>query len=237
MKRLFLIKIFLLVFSTATSISLEKISLINQSKGTEAIQRIKERIDSLGDDTSCKVASKFMLLTLANIKQKREMAKYKLTNDLKLDLLAIKKLLKEGYILHMEVKTNHHFIIFLKNEKDLYLLHAFQDRWKLIDWLSHKEVINTYLTIDDFIANMFIMLNKQSQRDKVNQAILNLFLPSFFNTNPKDIRSLLKYFKGDIKLVNVNYASFDFSIKNKGEQFVSLNDKVIKSYVIAHREK
>lgn len=237
MKSIFSTATFLLVLYSISSLRLNKMSLINQTKTNKAIHRILERIYSLNDDTSCKVASKFMLLTLGNIKHKREMDKYLPTGELTKDLSVIRQLLIDGNLLHIEIHANHHFIVFLKNEKQIYLLHAFQDRWKLIDWISNKEVIDTYLTLDDFIHNMSIILNKKSNKSKKNKSILTLFFPPFFNANPFDIQNLLKYFSGKIILINVNYVPFDFSIKLKGEKFENLNEKVISSYFISDKNK
>ena len=198
----------------------------------KAIERIKSRVQYL-TDTSCKVAAKFMLLAICDIKDKKQLPVLPLSGIFELDLLRIREKLEEGYVLQIEIRANHHFIIFKKNEKEMYLLQAFQDRFKLSEWIANEKVMAPYLTIDTFFEKMNTMLNPDTPRDKVEQMILDLFLPDFFTQDKKLIDSMLNYFKGvPVTLVNVNYVKFNFGVKYNDIRFKQLFHKVDYHYLI-----
>jgi hypothetical protein len=197
-----------------------------------AIKRIKDRIQYL-NDTSCKVAAKFILLAISNIKDKSQLPILPLSGIVELDLAKIREKLEENYVLQIEIKANHHFIIFKKNDKDLYLLQAFQDRFKLRDWISNDKIMNSYLTIDEFFDKMRIMLNPDTPRATVDKLILEVFLPDIFTQDQELINSTLSYFSGiPVSLVNVNYVSFNFGVKYKDMRFRQLFHKVDYHYYI-----
>lgn len=224
---LFLIVVYLLSFRS----SLHVRKLIPSS--TLAIRRIKERVHFLEKDTSCKVAAKFILLAICDIKNKEQLPILKLTHDYKKDLQAIKDKLIDGYVLQIEIKSNHHFVIFKKNNSEMYLLQAFQDRFRLIEWLNNKEIMKPYLTIDEFFRRMKTMLNPNISRQVFEQTIIELFLPPIFTTDKKLIKRTLSYFNNNhAKLIKVNYALFNFSNKYKGKAFDKLFNYVDKHYRI-----
>lgn len=220
----------LLIFSSCVQITKKKVKQMNIVE--QAIQRIKDRLFALRD-TSCKVAAKFMLLAICNVTKKEQLSVLPLTGIIELDLRKIREKVNEGYVLQIEIKANHHFIIFKKNDKDLYLLQAFQDRFMLKDWMSNPKIMKPYLTIDEFFDKMRIMLNPDTPIKEVEKMILDLFLPKEFTEDQKLIDSMLEYFGGNpVTLVNVNYARFNFGIKFNDMRFRELFHKVDYSYLI-----
>ena len=112
---------FFLLLSFSTSLRLNNKNKNFSANTTEylaekAIERIKSRVQYL-TDTSCKVAAKFMLLAICDIKDKKQLPVLPLSGIFELDLLRIREKLEEGYVLQIEIRANHHFIIFKKNEK------------------------------------------------------------------------------------------------------------------------
>ena len=115
----------------------------------------------------------------------------------------------------------------------MYLLQAFQDRFKLKEWIANEKVMSPYLTVETFFDKMSTMLNPDAPRDKVEQMILDLFLPDFFTKDQKLIDSMLDYFKGRlVTLVNVNYVKFNFGVKYNDIRFKQLFHKVDYHYLI-----
>ena len=226
---------FLLTMSTSLRLNNKNKQLpLNTTEylADKAIQRIKNRIQYL-TDTSCKVAAKFMLLAICDIKDKKQLPVLPLSGIYELDLLRIREKLEEGYVLQIEIRSNHHFIIFKKNEREMYLLQAFQDRFKLKEWIANEKVMSPYLTVETFFDKMSTMLNPDTPRDKVEQMILDLFLPDFFTKDQKLIDSMLDYFKGrPVTLVNVNYVKFNFAVKYNDIRFKQLFHKVDYHYLI-----
>ena len=226
---------FLLTFSTSLRLNNKNKQFpVNTTEylADKAIERIKSRIQYL-TDTSCKVAAKFMLLTICGIKDKKQLPVLPLSGIFELDLLRIREKLEEGYVLQIEIRSNHHFIIFKKNEREMYLLQAFQDRFKLRDWIANEKIMSPYLTVETFFDKMSTMLNPDTPRDKVEQMILDLFLPDIFTKDQKLIDSMLSYFKGrPVTLVNVNYVKFNFGVKYNDIRFKQLFHKVDYHYLI-----
>ena len=220
----------LLIFSSCVQITKKKTKRMNIAE--QAIQRIKDRLFALRD-TSCKVAAKFILLAICNVTEKEQLSVLPLSGITELDLRKIKEKVNEGYVVQIEIKANHHFIIFKKNDKDLYLLQAFQDRFMLKDWMGNSKIMKPFLTIDEFFDKMRIMLNPDTPIRVVEDMILDLFLPEEFTEDQKLIDSMLDYFGGNpVTLVNVSYAKFNFGIKYDDMRFRQLFHKVDYSYLI-----
>lgn len=185
-----------------------------------AMKRIKDRVQYLYSDTSCKVAAKFMLLTLGNVKGDSDRNHLILTHNNELDFINMKDLLKRGNVLQVEIKTNHHFVLFQKNNDEYYILQAFYKFYQLKDWLSYDEIIT--IKIDTFFDNMRIITNESYDKETRHQKILELFYPPQLNGGNKyKINEFLKYFDYNpyVTLINVDYVKFNFHIKNKGKLF------------------
>lgn len=117
--------ILFLLFLTSFSFSLrlrnKSAELKYEEEAEKAINRIKNTISYL-TDTSCKVAAKFILLSITNTRVFKALPEIHLTGTLEYDLKRMEEKLNLGYILQVEIKANHHFILFRKNKKDLYKL-------------------------------------------------------------------------------------------------------------------
>ena len=185
------------------------------------------------NETSCRITAKFILLTIGGIENLNETKTLNLTNDYKTDLNNIRNLINKNYIIQIELRLNHHFIIFKKNSKELYLLHSFQDLFTLRDWMSNEKIMKPYLTIDDFINKMEIILNPNSTKKEINKNLIKLLMPPFFISDSKKIKQLINWFRlSDIKIVNVNYTPFDFKQNKIWYNFVNDFYNVDKNYDI-----
>ena len=185
------------------------------------------------NETSCRITAKFILLTIGGIENLNETKTLNLTNDYKTDLNNIRNLIDKNYIIQIELRLNHHFIIFKKNSKELYLLHSFQDLFTLRDWMSNEKIMKPYLTIDDFINKMEIILNPNSKKKEIYINLIKLLMPTFFISDSKKIKQLINWFRlSDIKIVNVNYTPFDFKENKIWYNFVNDFYNVDKNYDI-----
>ena len=173
------------------------------------------------NETSCRITAKFILMSIGGIENDEEMKKLNLSkNNLTLNLYNIKVLLNKNYIVQIEIRRNHHFIIFRKNSKELYLLQSFQDLYTLKDWMSNKKIMKPYLTIDDFFEKMKIIYNPNSSKEKIDKNIVDLFMPNFFIDDKEKINKLIHWFHvTKNKLVNVYYTPFNFEQNQKSKKF------------------
>ena len=198
----------------------------------EAVERIKRRIDAVSS-TSCRVSAKYMLLAIGGITDKEQMPRLNLTGTYELDLEKIREKVMEGYVVQVEIRPNHHFVIFKRNNKQLYLLQGFQDMFMLKDWISNKKIMKPYLTIDEFFEKMRTMINPDTPREIVDKTIIELFLPPIFTESKSIKKAMLKYFSwAPVTLVNVFYVKYNFGIQSKGEKFKNLFKAVDKHYYI-----
>lgn len=197
-----------------------------------ALNRIQRNVWVL-QSTSCKVAAKFALLTLCNITDEDQLPLLNLIDDYKDSLRLIREKVMLGYVVHIEIKANHHFIIFKKNNSALYLLQAFQDRFKLKEWVSNKAIMAPYLTIDQFFTKMDTLLNANTSRKVINQTLIALFLPPIFTTSPELIKSTLAYFDNyPVALVKANYSLFNFGMKYTGDELKAFFHEVDQQFQV-----
>lgn len=216
--------LFIIFISITTQIQINKLRAsaeeVYAHNSQLAIKRIKERVKYLRDDTSCKVAAKFILFTLGNVKSDSDRNHLVLTHNNEIDFINMKDLLKRGYILQVEIKTNHHFILFQKNNDEYYFLQAFYTFYQLKDWLSYDEI--TTIKIDNFYDNMRIITNESYDKETRHQKILEMFYPPQINKGNQDkIKEFINYFDYNpcVTIINVDYVKYNFHIKNKGKIF------------------
>jgi hypothetical protein len=197
----------------------QKLNEIYEHNSSIGIRRIVNRIENLHEDTSCKVAAKFMLLTLANVKSDKDRLHMSLTHNNEIDILNMIELLRKGYVLQVEIKTNHHFVIFQKNEKELYLLQAFYSFYQLKEWMSYPKMI---MRIDEFFDKFRIILSNNVDINQKDRYILDLFYPDYINKGNKIlIQKMLDYFhlNPTVDLINVDYVKYNFNVKQIGYEF------------------
>ena len=199
-----------------------------------AIKRIKELVPKL-NDTSCKVSAKFILLAISSVYSKKDLPVLKLKRgDLNGNLEKIREKINQNYILQIETRANHHFVVFRKNNEELYLLQSFKFLFILKEWINDEDIIKPYLTIDEFIDNFRIMLDFNSTKNERDNAIIKLFLPPLFTNNQVIKFKLIRWFYGNhVKLYNVNYVTYNFSNIENPNTFIKVFEKVNATYDIA----
>lgn len=194
--------------------------------------RITSRVNVLKADTSCKVAAKFALILLSNVKSKSDLRQIKLGKSIQETLERMKSMLLREYVLQVEINTNHHFILFIKNKTELYLVQAFYTYYRLEDWLLNKTLMKPYLTIDAFFEKLAALLDNDTPIDLRNKMIIELFLPKVLIDDEEKRRSMINYFKGKVSLVKVDYAPYNFSIYIKGNAFKKRFDDLDQHFFI-----
>ena len=155
-----------------------------------------------------------------NVKSDSDRNHLVLTHNNEIDFINMKDLLKRGYILQVEIKTNHHFILFQKNNDEYYFLQAFYKFYQLKDWLSYDEI--TTIKIDNFYDNMRIITNESYDKETRHQKILEMFYPPQINKGNQDKKKeFINYFDYNpcVTIINVDYVKYNFHIKNKGKIF------------------
>lgn len=198
-----------------------------------AMKRIKNKLHALQDDTSCKVAAKFVLLTISNIRTEEDRTSLDLVDNVDTNIKKIKELLRKGYVIQIEIKTNHHFVLMQKNRDEMYLLQAFYKFYRLKDWLSHDELVT--VNIDKFFDMLSFVMNPNNDLETRNKVILDLFYPiQLSHGNQEKIQEMLRYFNHNpcVTFVHVDYVPYDFSIKEKGRKFDALFDDMVTHFTI-----
>ena len=162
---------------------------IAEKLSSEAIKIINSHL-SIYNETSCLISSKLILTSICGIEKQEDLKKFNLTNNDNENLEEIRKLINNNYVVEIELMPDHHFIIFRKNRKKLYLLNSFQNIFSLKDWMNNNLIMKPYLTIDNFFSNFKTLINQFSEKKKRENAIINLFLPNIFSKDKKKIRYL-----------------------------------------------
>ena len=238
------ILLYFFIFSLIKSINLKKKNYLNVNynsteeyaeKNSElAINYIKKLVPVF-NDTSCKVSAKFILLAISSVYNKKDLKVLNLKrNDLEGNLQKIKDKILENYVLQIETRANHHFVVFRKNNQELYLLQSFKFLFILKEWINDEDIIKPYLTIDEFIDNFRIMLDFNSTKEERDNSIIKLFLPPLFTNNKEIKRKLIKWFYGNhVLLYNVNYVTYHFSNIENPNDFIRIFKIVNATYDIA----
>ena len=190
----------------------QEISNNNAEKySSYAINRLNKRMSSF-NNTSCKVSAQYILYTIAGIDEKEDLNFLNLTNNTDIDLQNIKNKINENNIIQIEIKPNHHFIIFKKNNTHLYLLQGFQDIYYLKDWMKNEEVMKPHWTIDKFFEVFRELLDVNIKSERMMVLLKELFYPDYFSTDSEKIKKFNDWFnyRLPVYLVNVNYVKYKF---------------------------
>ena len=171
-KKIYIYLIIIFSFSLIKSIKIKKkISLkknedeIAEKLSSEAIKIINSHL-SIYNETSCLISSKLILTSICGIEKQEDLKKFNLTNNDNENLEEIRKLINNNYVVEIELMPDHHFIIFRKNRKKLYLLNSFQNIFSLKDWMNNNLIMKPYLTIDNFFSNFKTLINQFSEKKK-----------------------------------------------------------------------
>ena len=193
-----------------------------------AINRLYNRISSF-NNTSCKVSAQYILYTIAGVDEKEDMSTLDLTNNINKNIRNIKNKLEENHIIQIEIKPNHHFVIFKKNDTHLYLLQGFQDIYYLKEWMENKEVMRPHWEIDKFFKAFSNLLDVNLKEKKMMDLLKVLFYPDYFSNDRKKIKQFEDWFdhKLPVHLVNVNYMKYKFI--NKGASKEDFHQDFIKA--------
>ena len=241
------ILLYFFIFSLIKSINLKKKNYLKVNynateqyaeKNSEfAINYIKKLVPVF-NDTSCKVSAKFILLAISSVYNKKDLKVLNLKrNDLEGNLQKIKEKILENYVLQIETRANHHFIVFRKNNNELFLLQSFKYLFILRDWIYDQDIMKPYLTINEFIDNFRIMLDFNSTKKERDDALIKLFLPPIFTEREGIINKFINWFYGDhVLLYNVNYVPYKFSKIEDPNVFIKVFKLVNESYDIAEHE-
>ena len=205
---------------------------ISETLSDLALKRLYSRL-SVFNNTSCKITAKFVLLAISGIDEKNDLPNMTLTGMNEYDLLQIYDKLMKNFVLQIEIRANHHFVIFKKNNKEMYLLHGFQNLITINEWMNNTQIMKPYLKIDEFFDKFSRMLNLDTPKEEREQLIIDLFLPDFFNKDPKRREGMLDWFHGyPVSLINVNYVPYQFSENQNLKDFGNKFNIVDYSYLI-----
>lgn len=205
---------------------------IAEKLSSEAIKIINSHL-SIYNETSCLISSKLILTSICGIEKQEDLKKLNLTNNDNENLEEIRKLINNNYVVEIELMPDHHFIIFRKNRKELYLLNSFQNIFSLKDWMNNNLIMKPYLTIDNFFSNFKTLINQFSEKKKRESAIINLFLPNIFSKDKKKIKNIKKWFEDFPIFINsVKYASYNFKDNKNLTEFQKIFENAdIKYYL------
>jgi hypothetical protein len=205
---------------------------ISETLSDLALKRLYSRL-SIFNNTSCKITAKFVLLAISGIEEKEDLPNITVTGMNEYDLFQIYEKLMNNFVIQIEIRANHHFVIFKKNSKEMYLLHGFQNLITINEWMNNTEIMKPYLTIEEFFDKFSRMLNLDTPKEEREQLILDIFLPSFFTNNQTRIDGMLKWFGGyPVTLININYVPYQFSENQNLKDFKTRFDIVDYTYLI-----
>ena len=211
------------------SINLKNVKVLNNNND-EKENEISEKLSSLAlkkilshlsiyNETSCLVSSKLILSSICGIEKQNDLKELNLTDNDNDNLKKIRNLINNNKVVEIKLLPDHHFIIFRKNSKELYLLHSFQNIFTLEEWMNNDLIMKPFLTIDNFFSIFKKLIDQMGSLNVREKAIIDLFLPNIFTKDKKKIKSIKKWFKGfPIFISSVKYADYNF----KEEQ--NLND-------------
>ena len=205
---------------------------ISESLSSAALHIIYSRANSI-NETSCRMTAQMVLLAICGVRDMEEISILNLTDNYIENLNNIKEKLLKNYIIQIEIRTNHHFTIFKKNNEEMYLLQGFQDVFNLKEWIADKDIMKPYLTINEFFNKMEIILNpKVNENERINE-LVNLFYPKIFSNDENKRNKIRNWFeRKNIKLIAVNYCSYNFEENEKNHQFNNVLDEVFDTYDI-----
>ena len=183
---------------------------ISEKLSSLALKKILSHL-SLYNETSCLVSSKLILTTICGIEKQKDLKELNLTDNDNENLKEIKNLINNNKVIEIELMPDHHFIIFRKNSKELYLLNSFQHIFSLEEWMNNDLIMKPYLSIDNFFSIFKKLIDQMGSLNDREKAIIDLFLPNIFTKDKKKIKSIKKWFKGfPIFISSVKYADYNF---------------------------
>ena len=205
---------------------------ISETLSDLALKRLYHRLKYF-NETSCKKTATFVMLSIGGVTGEDSLKTLTLSKkNITFNMKNIRILLNRNNIVQIELSKNHHFVIFKKNYKDLYLIHSFENVINIRDWMNDENIMKPYLTFDDFFNNFEKLFVYKNKKEKEN-AILNLFYPNVYGKyNEEDKNKILNWFKDEIKLINVYYVPFTFNQNQNNKDFINFYNEVFNSYNI-----
>lgn len=200
---------YLLLISTiliVKSIKIKNVKILNKTSLKQ--NEISENLSSLAlkkilshltiyNETSCLVSSKLILTSICGIEKQEDLKELNLTNNDNENLKNIRNLINNNKVIEIELMPNHHFVIFRKNSKELYLLNSFQNIFSLEEWMNNNLIMKPFLTIEKFFSIFKRLIDQMGSLNDREKAIIDLFLPKIFSKNKKK----LKILKNGLKVI------------------------------------
>ena len=225
------------------SINLKNIKVLNNNND-EKENEISEKLSSLAlkkilshlsiyNETSCLVSSKLILSSICGIEKQNDLKELNLTDNDNDNLKKIRNLINNNKVVEIKLLPDHHFIIFRKNSKELYLLHSFQNIFTLEEWMNNDLIMKPFLTIEKFFSIFKRLIDQMGSLNDREKAIIDLFLPKIFSKNKKKIKSIKKWFKGfPIFISSVKYADYNFKEEENLNDFKNIFYKADINYYV-----
>ena len=161
------------------------------------------------------------------------MKELNLTNNDNENLKNIRNLINNNKVIEIELMPNHHFVIFRKNSKELYLLNSFQNIFSLEEWMNNNLIMKPFLTIEKFFSIFKRLIDQMGSLNDREKAIIDLFLPKIFSKNKKKIKDIKKWFKGYPIFINsVKYADYNFKEEENLNDFKNIFYKADINYYV-----
>lgn len=215
-----------------------KVTQDSEKLSEAAITRLIDRLEAI-ESTSCKVTAKWILLTLAGVEEKDDLDTLTLSGNREDDLKNMRNLLDDNYLLQVEIKPNHHFILFKKNKEQLYLLQGFQDIFTVKQWMANRKVMEPVYTFDKFFSDFDKMLDPDTPIGEVMELLAEVFLPSFFTNRVDYQKKFINWFlyRMPVELVNVNYVKYNFSENQNDKDFLEKWRYVDSHFMVFNQKK
>ena len=236
---------YLLLISTiliVKSIKIKNVKILNKTSLKQ--NEISENLSSLAlkkilshltiyNETSCLVSSKLILTSICGIEKQEDLKELNLTNNDNENLKNIRNLINNNKVIEIELMPNHHFVIFRKNSKELYLLNSFQNIFYLEEWMNNNLIMKPFLTIEKFFSIFKRLIDQMGSLNDREKAIIDLFLPKIFSKNKKKIKDIKKWFKGYPIFINsVKYADYNFKEEENLNDFKNIFYKADINYYV-----
>ena len=237
--------LYLLLISTiliVKSIKIKNVKILNKTSLKQ--NEISENLSSLAlkkilshltiyNETSCLVSSKLILTSICGIEKQEDLKELNLTNNDNENLKNIRNLINNNKVIEIELMPNHHFVIFRKNSKELYLLNSFQNIFSLEEWMNNNLIMKPFLTIEKFFSIFKRLIDQMGSLNDREKAIIDLFLPKIFSKNKKKIKDIKKWFKGYPIFINsVKYADYNFKEEENLNDFKNIFYKADINYYV-----
>ena len=205
---------------------------ISENLSSLALKKILSHL-SIYNETSCLVSSKLILSSICGIEKQEDLKELNLTNNDNENLKNIRNLINNNKVVEIKLLPDHHFIIFRKNSKELYLLNSFQNIFSLEEWMNNNLIMKPFLTIEKFFSIFKRLIDQMGSLNDREKAIIDLFLPKIFSKNKKKIKDIKKWFKGYPIFINsVKYADYNFKEEENLNDFKNIFYKADINYYV-----